>query len=164
MRILGIDPGYAIVGYGVIEYIGNSFKVVEYGKITTEAKKSLPERLLIIYNELEELLKKHNPDAVAVEELFFNNNAKTAINVGQARGVILLCAAKHTKEVFEYTPLQVKQAVVGYGRAEKNQVQQMVKMLLNLEKIPKPDDVADALAVAVCHAHSSTMNTRLKYL
>ena len=164
MRILGIDPGYAIVGYGVIEYIGNSFKVVEYGKITTDSKKSLPERLLIIYNELEALINKHNPDAISVEELFFNNNAKTAINVGQARGVILLCAAKYCKEVYEYTPLQVKQAVVGYGRAEKNQVQQMVKMLLNLEKIPKPDDVADALAVAVCHAHSGTMNAKLKYL
>jgi len=163
MRILGIDPGYAIVGVGVIEYVGNSFKVIDYGKITTDAKKSLPERLHIIYNEMEELIKKYNPDAVSVEELFFNNNAKTAINVGQARGVILLCAAKNNKPVFEYTPLQVKQAVVGYGRAEKNQVQQMVKMLLNLEKIPKPDDVADALAVAVCHAHSYNMNSILNY-
>ncbi len=161
MRILGIDPGYAIVGFGVIEYKGNSFKVIDYGKITTDSKKSLPERLHIIYNEMENLINVYKPDAVSVEELFFNNNAKTAINVGQARGVILLSAAMAGKEVFEYTPLQVKQAVVGYGRAEKNQVQQMVKMLLNLEKIPKPDDVADALAVAVCHAHSYNVNNML---
>ena len=161
MIILGIDPGYAIVGFGVIEYKGNSFKVIDYGKITTDAKKSLPERLVIIYNSLVMLINKYNPDAISVEELFFNNNAKTAINVGQARGVILLGAAQSGKEVFEYTPLQVKQAVVGYGRAEKNQVQQMVKTLLNLEKIPKPDDVADALAVAVCHAHSFNVNKLL---
>lgn len=160
MRILGIDPGYAIVGYGVIEYHGNSFKVIEYGKITTDSKKDLPERLVIIYNGIKELIEKFQPDAMAVEELFFNNNAKTAINVGQARGVILLSAANNGVPVFEYTPLQVKQAVVGYGRAEKNQVQQMVKMLLSLEKIPKPDDVADALAIAVCHAHSYNMNNR----
>ncbi len=161
MIILGIDPGYAIVGFGVIEYKGNKFRVIDYGKITTDAKKSLPERLLIIYNELKELIERYKPDAISVEELFFNNNVKTAINVGQARGVILLCAAQLSKEVYEYTPLQVKQAVVGYGRAEKNQVQQMVKALLNLEKIPKPDDVADALAVAVCHAHSYNVNNIL---
>lgn len=161
MIILGIDPGYAIVGYGVIEYTGNKFRVIDYGKITTDSKKSLPERLLIIYNEMEKLIEVYKPDAVSVEELFFNSNAKTAINVGQARGVILLCAAKSGRNVFEYTPLQVKQAVVGYGRAEKNQVQQMVKALLKLEKIPKPDDVADALAVAVCHAHSYNVNNIL---
>lgn len=164
MRILGIDPGYAIVGYGVIDYAGNSFKVVEYGGITTDSKLELPERLLIIYNELSALIEKYRPDAMSVEELFFNNNAKTAINVGQARGVILLSAQIRGVEIFEYTPLQVKQAVVGYGRAEKNQVQQMVKMLLSLEKIPKPDDVADALAIAVCHAHSHNANSRLSKL
>ncbi len=164
IRILGIDPGYAIVGYGVIDYAGNSFKVVEYGGITTDSKLELPERLLIIYNELSALSEKYRPDAMSVEELFFNNNAKTAINVGQARGVILLSAQIRGGEIFEYTPLQVKQAVVGYGRAEKNQVQQMVKMLLSLEKIPKPDDVADALAIAVCHAHSHNANSRLSKL
>ena len=161
MRILGIDPGYAIVGYGVVDYAGNSFKTVEYGGITTDSKTELSQRLLIIYNELGSLIERVKPDAMSVEELFFNNNAKTAINVGQARGVILLSARIRGVDIFEYTPLQVKQAVVGYGRADKNQVQQMVRMLLGLEKIPKPDDVADALAIAVCHAHSYNANSKL---
>ena len=158
MRILGVDPGYAIVGLGVIEYVGNKFKVIDYDKITTSSKDDLPERLKILYNEMTAYIDKFKPDAIAVEELFFNNNAKTAINVGQGRGVVLLAAAMSNIPIFEYTPLQVKQAVVGYGRATKEQVQQMVKVLLNLEKIPKPDDVADALAIAVCHAHSHNMN------
>lgn len=161
MRILGVDPGYAIVGLGVIEYEGNKFKVIDYDKITTSAKDDLPERLKILYNEMTAYIDKYKPDAIAVEELFFNNNAKTAINVGQGRGVVLLAAAMSNIPIFEYTPLQVKQAVVGYGRATKEQVQQMVKVLLNLEKIPKPDDVADALAIAVCHAHSHNMNRLL---
>lgn len=161
MKILGIDPGYAIVGYGVVDYIGNKFRAIDYNKITTEAKTPLPDRLKIIYNELNEVIEKHKPDVIAVEELFFNNNAKTAISVGQGRGVVLLCAALTELPLFEYTPLQIKQAVVGYGRAEKAQVQQMVKILLNLEKIPKPDDVADALAVAICHAHSYKMNEKM---
>ena len=164
MRILGIDPGLAIVGYGIIDKDYNSYKTVAYDAVLTAAHTPIENRIKIIYDEVSLLIAQYKPDVMSIEELFFNNNAKTAINVGQARGVILLCAAKYCKEVYEYTPLQVKQAVVGYGRAEKNQVQQMVKMLLNLEKIPKPDDVADALAVAVCHAHSGTMNAKLKYL
>ena len=154
MIILGIDPGYAIVGVGVIEYIGNKFRVLDYFAVTTEAHTPFENRLKIIYDGINDVIEKYNPDFMAVEELFFNDNAKTAIAVGQARGVIILSAVNHGVEVFEYTPLQVKQAVVGYGRAEKKQVQQMTKSILNLKEVPKPDDVADALAIAVCHAHS----------
>ena len=161
MRILGIDPGYAIVGYGVIEYEGNRFKTIDYGKITTTPKYTLAERLQKIYEGVCGVISIHKPEMVAVEELFFNNNVTTAIAVAQARGVVLLASSQSGKPLYEYTPLQVKQAVVGYGRAQKEQVQQMVKVILNLEKIPKPDDVADALAVAVCHAHSHHVNNRL---
>jgi crossover junction endodeoxyribonuclease RuvC len=155
MRIIGIDPGIAILGYGVLDYNNNNFKVIDYGAIFTTPKNSMPERLEIIYNSLGEIIDKYNPEALAFEELFFNQNAKTAITVGQARGAAVLCAQIKKKNIYEYTPLQVKQAVVGYGRADKKQVQQMVKMLLNLEKIPKPDDVADALAIGICHGNSS---------
>lgn len=157
MIILGIDPGFAIVGVGVIEYIGNKFKTIDHFAITTKAHTPIEERLKIIYDSINETIVKYKPDFMAVEELFFNNNAKTAIAVGQARGVILLSAVNAGVPIFEYTPLQVKQAVVGYGRAEKTQVQQMVKAILNLRAVPKPDDVADALAIAVCHAHSYKM-------
>lgn len=162
MIIFGIDPGIAIVGYGVVEYIGNKFKVLDYGAITTEPKHSFPTRLKLVYDELTELLEKHKPDAVAIEELFFNKNVKTAITVGQARGVQLLAAVNQGIELYEYTPLQVKQGVVGYGRAEKKQVQEMVKLILNLRQVPKPDDVADALAVAICHAHSGSFKEQFK--
>lgn len=158
MRIIGIDPGIAILGFGVIEYNNNKFKVLDYGAITTTPKYKLPERIEIIYDGLEVLFEKYKPEAVAYEELFFNSNAKTALIVGHARGAAVLCAQKKKLNIYEYTPLQVKQAVVGYGRAEKKQVQIMVKMLLNLKEIPKPDDVADALAIAICHAHSSHMH------
>jgi len=161
MRIIGIDPGFAIVGYGIIDYIGNKFSVCEYGSIETEAALPFPDRLLRIYDRAGELIKMYKPDAFAVEELFFNTNVKTAINVGHARGALILAAAKNNIEVFEYTPLQVKQATVGYGRADKNQVQQMVKTILSLSSVPKPDDTADALAVAVCHAHSYLFNKKL---
>ncbi len=154
MRILGVDPGYAIVGVGTIDYEGNRFRVVEYGAITTQAGEDMFDRLKKIYDEMMELIDRVKPDALAIEELFFQNNQKTAINVAQARGVIVLAAKNHGVPIFEYTPLQVKQAVVGYGKADKNQVQQMTKAILNLEKIPKPDDTADALAIAVCHAHT----------
>lgn len=154
MVILGIDPGIAIMGYGVIRYIGNHFEVIHYGAITTSSKMPTAKRLKAIYQELDILIKTYNPEAVAIEELFFNTNAKTAILVGQARGVAILAAVNHNKKIYEYTPLQIKQGVVGYGRADKKQVQEMIKMILNLEKIPKPDDIADALAIAVCHAHS----------
>ncbi|MGI6050534.1 MAG: crossover junction endodeoxyribonuclease RuvC [Acetivibrionales bacterium] len=155
MRIIGIDPGFAITGFGILDYTGNKFSMVDVGVLRTAADIELSKRLLILFDAIEELLEKYRPEVMAVEELFFNTNVKTAIKVGHGRGVALLTAAKAGIDVYEYTPLQVKQAVVGYGRAKKEQVQQMVKVLLNLEKIPKPDDAADALAVAICHAHSS---------
>lgn len=155
MIILGIDPGYAIVGYGVIDYRNNHFRVVDYGAIVTDAKTPFNERLEIIYDRLTQIISVHSPEAMSVEKVFYNSNAKTVIDVSQARGVIMLAAQKNKLPVFEYTPLQVKQSVVGYGRAEKNQVQEMVRRILALEKVPKPDDTADALAMAVCHAHSS---------
>ncbi len=154
MKILGIDPGFAIVGYGIIDHTGNKFKTIEYGAVTTEATEDMFVRFKKIYDGVTEIIERTNPDAMAIEELFFNSNQKTAINVAQARGIILLAAMNKNVPIFEYTPLQVKQAVVGYGRADKTQVQQMVKALLNLEKVPKPDDTADALAIAICHAHS----------
>lgn len=155
MKILGIDPGFAIVGYGVIEYNGGKFKTVEYGAVTTSSGEVIFDRFKKIYDEISEIIARTMPDAMGIEELFFNNNQKTAINVAQARGIILLAALNHNVPIYEYTPLQVKQAAVGYGRADKIQVQQMVKALLRLPKIPKPDDTADALAIAICHAHSS---------
>lgn len=160
MRILGIDPGYAIVGFGVLDYQNNKFSVVDFGAITTPAGMDFNRRLEIIYDEMEVIIKKHKPEAMAIEKLFYNTNAKTVIDVGQARGVIMLAAQKNHLPAFEYTPLQVKQSVVGYGRAEKKQVQEMTKLMLHLDKVPKPDDTADALAMAICHAHtgSSLMN------
>lgn len=152
MIILGIDPGIAIVGYGVIEYVGNSYKTIEYGCITTDPKYDFPQRLKIIYDEMIDIIDTYKPEDMAIEELFFNKNTKTALKVGHARGVIVLAAVNSGLSIYEYTPLQIKQGIVGYGRAEKQQIQEMVKMLLNLKKIPKPDDAADALAVALCHA------------
>lgn len=157
MIILGIDPGIAIVGYGIIEYIGNRFKVIDYGAITTPAHIPVAQRLQRIYSELRLLIYKYKPECMAIEELFFNTNTKTAITVAQARGVLVLGAVNEGVEVAEYTPLQVKQAVTGYGRADKMQIQQMTKALLGLDKVPKPDDTADALAIAICHAHSANM-------
>ena len=155
MRILGIDPGYAIVGYGVVDYAKNRFSVVGYGAITTKAKTPFEDRLSVIYNDMLEVIEKYKPDCLSIEKLYFNTNSTTAIDVAQARGVILLSARQHGVPIFEYTPLQVKQSVVGYGRAEKKQVQEMTRVILKLEKIPKPDDTADALAMAICHAHAS---------
>lgn len=153
MLVLGIDPGYAIVGYGVVRYEGNKFTPVKYGAITTPAGMPFVKRLDIIHKEMSELFKNYKIDAMSIEKLFFNTNSTTAIDVAQARGVIVLSAEQNGVEVFEYTPLQVKQSVTGYGRAEKNQIMEMTRMLLNLEKVPKPDDTADALALAICHAH-----------
>lgn len=164
MKILGIDPGYAILGYGVIEKIGNKFKVCSYGSITTDAKMSMEDRLEYLYDSLREIIEEEKPEVAAIEELFFNTNAKTAILVGQARGVAVLACIKGGLDIEEYTPLQIKQALVGYGRAEKRQVQMMVKTILNLKEIPKPDDTADALAAAVCHGHSADTRKRLKEL
>ncbi|WP_409227386.1 crossover junction endodeoxyribonuclease RuvC [Gudongella sp. SC589] len=154
MIILGVDPGIATVGYGVVELVGNKYRVIDYGAILTPSDQLFPDRLKSVYNQLNDIIIRYRPDELAIEELFFNKNVKTAIKVGHARGVEILAAVNHDLEVYEYTPLQVKQAVVGYGRAEKRQVQEMVKILLNLDKIPKPDDVADALAVAICHGSS----------
>ncbi len=154
MRIVGIDPGYALSGFGVIEYTGNRFKTLDYGVVRTSSDMEMPKRLKILYDTYMKLLNIYQPQAVAIEELFFFKNSKTIITVGQARGIHILAAVNQQIDVFEYTPLQVKQGLVGYGRADKRQVQEMVKVILNLKKIPKPDDAADALAVAVCHAHS----------
>lgn len=155
MRILGIDPGYAIVGYGVLDYRSNHFGIVDFGAITTPAGMDFGRRLEIIYDEMQVLIEKTKPEAMAIEKLFYNTNAKTVIDVGQARGVLFLAAQKNHLPVYEYTPLQVKQSVVGYGRAEKKQVQEMTRLMLHLDKVPKPDDTADALAMAICHAHTS---------
>ena len=154
MIILGIDPGIAILGYGVIESDNYDMKFIDYGTITTPATMDTPQRLLTIYNSVEEMILKYSPDAIAYEELFFNQNAKTALIVGHARGAAVVAGAKQGIDLYEYTPLQLKQAVVGYGRADKHQVQSMVKLLLHLKEIPKPDDAADALAVAICHSNS----------
>ena len=158
MIILGIDPGIAIVGYGVVQYTGNKFKTIDYGAITTKAHTKIDFRLNDVYDGVCELIHKYKPDAVSIEELFFNTNVKTAITVAHARGVIVLAAAKCGVETFEYTPLQIKQALTGYGRADKFQMQNMVKIMLKLNAVPKPDDVADALAIAICHAHSQKSN------
>ena len=155
MIILGIDPGYAIVGYGAVRYECNQFKPIEYGAVTTPAGMEFTSRLEMIYDGITDILSRLKPDAMSVEKLFFNTNTTTAIDVAEARGVILLAGKKACVPVFEYTPLQVKQAVTGYGKADKKQVMEMTKMLLKLEKVPKPDDTADALAMAICHAHSA---------
>ncbi len=153
MVILGIDPGYAIVGWGVIEYEHSRFRVLGYGAITTNADTPFPQRLESIYNDMCYVFEKYKPSVMSMEKLFYNSNQKTVIDVAQARGVITLCAQMHNKEIFEYTPLQVKQSVTGYGRAEKKQVMEMTRSILSLESVPKPDDTADALALAICHAH-----------
>lgn len=151
MVILGIDPGVAIVGYGVVELHGGEFRCLEYGCITTPAHTLLEDRLSEIFTEMNGLLERHRPDCMSVEELFFQNNQKTAVDVAQARGVILLAANRAHVPIYEYTPLQVKSAVVGYGKAEKQQVMYMVRQYLHLKETPKPDDAADAIAIAICH-------------
>lgn len=156
LRILGIDPGYAIVGYGILDYDGYKFKPAGYGAITTEAGTPFNLRLLDIYNDMCTVLDTFKPDAMSIEKLFFNTNQKTGIDVAEARGIIILAAVQRGIEVFEYTPLQVKQSVVGYGRAEKKQVMEMTRSILGLAHVPKPDDTADALALAICHGHSSS--------
>jgi len=160
MRILGIDPGLATVGYGVIEYHKGVFTTLSYGSITTPAHTPVEMRLKTIHEDLDTLIKRFSPDEMAIEELFFNQNITTAITVAEARGVMIMTAAENGVPVFEYTPLQVKQAVVGYGKAEKKQVMLMVSSLLKLAVTPKLDDTCDALAIAVCHAH--TGKSRLK--
>ncbi len=167
MIVLGIDPGLATVGYGVVRCDEKSkLTLIDYGTILTEADEEFPVRLVQIAQGIGKLIESFTPDCMAFEELFFNKNVKTAIDVAQARGAALAAARMRLAELYEYTPLQVKQAVVGYGRADKNQVQAMVKTLLNLAEAPRPDDAADAVAVAICHAHSAKtaglLHTRIK--
>lgn len=154
MVIIGVDPGYAIVGLGLVEYANNRFRTLYYNAVVTEAHAPFAERLAVIYSAFGGLLDKARPDAMAIEKLFFTTNQKTAIDVAQARGVVLLAAQERHIPIFEYTPLQVKSAVVGYGKAVKKQVQEMTKTILGLATVPKPDDIADALAIAICHGHT----------
>lgn len=154
MIILGVDPGLAIVGWGIIDFQNFRFRTLAYGSIRTPADMETPQRLLLIYRELKELIQKYRPEQMAIEELFFSKNITTGIRVAEARGIVLMVGAEMDVKMYEYTPMQVKQAVVGYGLAEKKQVIQMVTRILNLKEPPKPDDTADALAIAVCHAHS----------
>ncbi len=162
MLILGIDPGLAISGYGILNYAGNKFEVIDYGCILTELSEEFPKRLKTIYDSYISLLDMYKPEAVAIEELFYNKNVKTAMAIAQARGVHLLAAENKNIPLYEYTPLQIKQGIVGYGRAEKRQVQEMVKVILKLKEIPKPDDAADGLAAAICHAHSLKFAEKFK--
>ena len=156
MRILGIDPGYGITGFGIVDAQRNDYRLLQYGAITTPAGTDFPARLHMIYNDMTELLMVAKPDAVAIEELFFGQNVTTGIGVAQSRGVILLAIQQAGIPIFQYKPMQVKQAVVGYGNATKHQVQDMTKRILHLQTTPKPDDAADAIAIALCHARSST--------
>lgn len=155
MVVLGVDPGYAIVGYGGIEFYNNKYRTLGYGAVITTPEQSFDCRLEAIYNEMTMIIDKCKPDVMAIERLYFQNNQKTAIDVAQARGVILLSAKLKNVPIFEYTPLQVKTAVTGYGKAKKEQVMDMTKRLLNLEKMPKLDDTADALAIAICHTQAN---------
>jgi crossover junction endodeoxyribonuclease RuvC len=155
MLVIGIDPGTATSGYGLVrELEDGSLAVIDFGVILTAAELSMPQRLLELHRRLQEILLLHRPDSGAVEKLFFQRNVRTALSVGQARGVVLLALAESGLDVAEYTPMEIKQAVAGYGGADKAQVQQMVRALLNLNEVPRPDDAADALAVAICHIHS----------
>ncbi|MEX0668538.1 MAG: crossover junction endodeoxyribonuclease RuvC [Candidatus Saccharimonadales bacterium] len=153
-KIFGIDPGTAITGFGVIGVDAGKFSFIDAGVIRTPAKQALELRLETIYADLSQLIKEHNPDFIAIEQIYFANNVKTAISVAQARGVAMLAAVHGGGEVVEYTPLQIKQAITGYGRAEKKQMQDMVKILLGMNEISKPDDAADALAIAICHGQT----------
>ncbi|MCD6302016.1 MAG: crossover junction endodeoxyribonuclease RuvC [Anaerolineae bacterium] len=155
MLVLGLDPGLATMGYGLATGDGQELRALDYGVIRTAPDLSLPQRLLVLRDDLQRLLKNHRPDAAAVEKLYFATNARTAFVVGQARGVILLTLAEANIPIAEYTPLQIKQAATGYGQAEKRQVQEMVRLLFGLDEVPRPDDAADALAVCLCHLHSS---------
>ena len=158
MIVLGIDPGTAITGFGVVQGVGSKLKAIKYGSILTPAGIPLQERISMIYDELLQIISEYKPQEAAIESLFFNDNAKTALSVGHARGVSMLACVKSGVVIAEYTPLQVKMALTGYGRADKKQMIYMTKMLLNMEKDPKPDDTADALAIAICHLNSRNMN------
>ncbi len=161
MRVLGIDPGLAITGYAIVEEEGSELRSIAIGAIRTAAKTPSPSRLQAIYHELREIVAAYEPEAAAVEELFFSRNVRTAMSVGQARGVTILALAEAELPIAEYTPMEVKQAVTGYGGADKVQVQEMVRMLLHLDAAPQPDDAADAAAVAICHLHRARMEALL---
>lgn len=156
MRILGIDPGTAIVGYSILDYKENKMKLIDYGCIYTDKNLLMEDRLCEIFQQLEDIILKYSPEYMAVEELFFFKNNKTVISVGQARGVILLAGKRNKLKIESYTPLQIKMGITGYGKAEKKQIQLMVKKILNMKEIPKPDDAADAIAVAITHINSLT--------
>ena len=160
MRVLGIDPGYAIVGWGVVEYIGNRFAPIGYGAVITEKDTPFEQRLVEIYEGVQDICKRYQPEALSIEKLYYQHNQTTVIGVAEARGVILLAAAQAGLPIYEYTPMQVKQAVTGYGKAVKKQVQEMTRMLLHLPAVPKPDDTADALAMAItfCHTNGNQLN------
>ena len=163
MRILGIDPGYAIIGYGIVNYDGYNFKPLGYGAITTSPDMPFHKRLSTIYDDMLSIINVYNPQCAGIEKLFFTNNHKTGIDVAQARGVIVLALSQREVPIYEYTPLQIKQAITGYGQAEKKQVMEMTRNFLKLKSVPKPDDTADALAVAICHGHfSNTININLE--
>mgnify|MGYP000250594615 FL=1 len=161
MLVLGIDPGVAITGYGLLAGPADDARLTTSGVITTPSTLSLSQRLVVLYEALTELVARYRPEAAAVEQVFFGRNARTALAVGHGRGVALLALAKSGLPVHEYTPMQVKQAVVGYGRADKQQVQEMVRLLLHLDAVPEPDDAADAVAVALCHLHTCRLNALL---
>ena len=160
MRVLGIDPGYAIVGWGVVEYISNRFAPIGYGAVITEKDTPFEQRLVEIYESVFDICKRYQPEALSIEKLYYQHNQTTVIGVAEARGVILLAAAQCGVPIYEYTPMQVKQAITGYGKAVKKQVQEMTRILLHLPAIPKPDDTADALAMAItfCHTNGSQLN------
>ena len=164
MLVLGIDPGLATTGYGLVEAQGQLLVPLAYGIVRTPAKTPMAERLVLLYAQVRDLIDHYGPDAAAVEELFFSTNARTAMTVGHARGVLLLTLAEAKLPVSEYTPMQVKLAVTGYGGADKAQMQSMVRLLLNLDDVPRPDDAADALGVAICHHHSAHMNALISHL
>ncbi len=161
VRILGIDPGYAIMGWGVVEKNGNSFKPLAYGALTTDADMAMPDRLKSLYGGLMEIIAEYEPSEMSIEQLYFNSNEKTAIFVGQARGVAILAAANNGLEIYEYTPLEIKMNISGYGRADKAQMQFMVKTMLSLKEAPKPDDAADALAAAICHGRNGDAKKKM---
>lgn len=163
MIILGIDPGYATIGYGVVKFENYKFTPLEYGAVTTPAKIDFSERLEMIFGGITSIIERHNPDAMSIEKLFFNTNTTTAIDVAQARGVIMLAARLKKLPAFEYTPLQVKQSVTGYGRAQKAQVMEMTRQMLSLKSVPKPDDTADALALAICHGYTAQSLGRFNF-
>ena len=162
MLVLGVDPGTAITGYGLVREEEGGLTLVDYGVITTPAGQPLPERLQTIYSGLVDVAGKHQPQQAAVEELFFSRNVRTALSVGHARGVALLALVDAGLAIYEYKPLEIKQAITGYGGADKQQVQEMVRLLLNLDQVPQPDDAADAVAVAVCHIHSARMTALIE--